>query len=441
MKIGILGAGIAGLSAGYFLRGQMVEMQIHEASDMVGGLARSFKWHDFDCDLAPHRLFTNDEQLLKEMLDLVPMEQMRRRSRIFLQGRWIQDPVNAVEMVLKFLPYRSLEILWTYMFRKKHPEDNFESMVLGKFGSGLNKLFFKPYSEKLFGIPAHEISASWARRKLRVGGLKDMIRRNSKLYFKYFYYPKEGGYGSICERIHRAVEQYVHLQSPLTAVETLPNNGGYRCEFDRRGEKVVETFDVLISSLPLSFFASLLGLELKLRFRPARLIYFLLGRKQASDNHWFYFADGDYLINRVAEFKNFANNGLPEDKTVICCEVTQVDRFSMEKVITELTSTGLLKPEEILDTKTIDIKHAYPIYDVAYEDQMKLVESFFANHPNIYHVGRHARFAHQDVDEIFDDAKTVATRVLRSRKSVPVPVSASEGDVPAVEVAPCPLPA
>jgi protoporphyrinogen oxidase len=292
-------------------------------------------------------------------------------------------------------------------------------MVLGKFGSGLNKLFFKPYSEKLFGIPANEISASWGRRKLRVGGLKDMIRRNSKLYFKYFYYPKQGGYGAICERIHQEVKQFVRLRSRLTAVHVLPDNNGYRCEFDHNGETVAEEFDVLITSLPLSFFASLMGLDLNLRFRPARLTYFLINRKQATDNHWYYFADGDYLINRVAEFRHFADNGLPQDKTVICCEVTQVDRYSVDKVIAELTAATGVQKKDILDTKTIDIKHAYPIYDVSYEDQMKQVEHFFAGHCNVYHVGRHAQFAHKDVDEIFDDAKKVAAQVVR-RKSMPV---------------------
>jgi len=420
MKIGILGAGIAGLSTAYFLRNSFEDMQIHEASDVVGGLARSFKWHGFDCDLAPHRLFSENEELLKEMLELVPMERMRRYSRIFLQGKWIRDPVNAVEMVLKFFPLRSMHIVWTYLFHRKRPEDNFEALVLSKFGSALNKMFFKPYSEKLFGIPADQISAAWGRRKLRVGGIKDMIRRNSKLYFKYFYYPKQGGYGTICARIHQEVKQFVHLNSRLIGITPFPENTGYRCEFEQAdGQVVYEDFDAIVSSLPLSLFAKLLGLDLGLRFRAARLTYFLVNKERATNNHWFYFADGDYLINRVAEFKNFADDGLPADKTVICCEVTQVDKYSVEKVIAELKSAGILEKEDILDTKIIDIKHAYPIYDVEYENRMKRAALFFEEHPNIYHVGRHAQFAHKDVDEIFDDAKQTAAKVLLRKEEMP----------------------
>jgi protoporphyrinogen oxidase len=346
------------------------------------------------------------------------MNKMRRTSRIFIRDRWIQDPVNAIEMTLKFFPWPSIKLIWTYLFHKNVGEDNFEAMVLSKFGSGLNDLFFKPYSEKLFGIPADQISATWGRRKLRVGGLKDMIRRNSKLYFKYFYYPQQGGYGSICERLHKDVEPYVRLGSRLVGVWPNPAGEGYRCEFIRDGETVIEEFDVLVSSLPVSFFASLLGLELNLRFRPARLVFLLLNKPRASDNHWFYFADKRYLLNRVAEFKNFADNG-PADKTVVCCEVTQVEQYSIERVLADLGVAGIARPEEVLDTKTIDIKHAYPIYDTDYEDQMKKVETFFAAHPNIYHVGRHAQFAHKDVDEIFDEAKRVAGRIVKHRASAP----------------------
>jgi protoporphyrinogen oxidase len=273
-------------------------------------------------------------------------------------------------------------------------------------------MFFKPYSEKLFGIPADQISASWGKRKIRVGGIKDMIRRNSKLYFKNFYYPKEGGYGAICERLAGDVRPLVRLGSRLVGVVPNPVGDGYRCEFVREGETIIEEFDVLISSLPVSYFAGLLGLDVKLRFRPARLLYLLVNKPRVSDNHWFYFADRDYLINRVAEFKNFSDNG-PVDTTVLCCEITRVEQFSAGRVIEELASAGIVRKEEVLDTKTISIQHAYPLYNVDFENQMKQVEMFFAGHPNIYHVGRHAQFAHKDVDEIFDEAKCAVRRIVQ----------------------------
>jgi protoporphyrinogen oxidase len=412
MKIGILGAGIAGLSSAYFLKDSFHDLQVHEASLQVGGLARSFKWHGFDCDIAPHRLYTQDHELLAELLALVPMARVRRRSSIYLQGKWIRDPVNAVEMVFKFFPGKAARIVWHYLLRRNHGDASFESLVLTRFGAVLNEMFFKPYSEKLFGIPANEISAEWGRRKIRVAGLRDMVRRQSKLYFKYFHYPRRGGYGAISQRLYAEVKDRVRLDSRLVALRRDEATLRYVCRFaDAAGAERTEEFDALISSLPLNTFARLFGLELNLRFRPARITYLLIDRERVTDNHWFYFADRDFVLNRVAEFKNFAGEDLPHGRTVLCCEVTDIERFSVERVVAELAETGIIKPREVLDTKVVELAHAYPVYNRGYEEQMRRARDFFAAHPRVHHVGRHAQFAHKDIDEIFVEAKRLARRI------------------------------
>lgn len=413
MKIGILGAGVAGLASAYFLKDRFPDTELHEATTEVGGLARSFEWHGFDCDLAPHRLYTQDQNLLDELLALVEMERVRRRSSIYLQGKWIRDPVNAAEMVLKFLPRRSARIVWHYLTRRDHGDASFESLVLTQFGAGLNEMFFKPYSEKLFGIASAEISAEWGRRKIRVAGLRDMVRRQSKLYFKEFYYPKHGGYGAISQRLYDEVRARVRLDSRLVAIHRDETTQRYVCRFANAvGETHAQEYDALITSLPLDAFARLFGLELKLRFRPARITYLLIDRDRVTPNHWFYFADRDFTLNRVAEFKNFVRRAeLPAGRTVLCCEVTDVERSSTERIIAELAETKIIRPSEVLDAKVIELANAYPIYDRGYEREMLRAGEFFAAHPRVYHVGRHAQFAHKDVDEIFDEAKRLARTI------------------------------
>lgn len=412
MKLGILGAGVAGLSSAYFLRKKFPDLEVHEASRHVGGLARSFKWHGFDCDLAPHRLYTDNEELLNELLALVPMARIQRRSQIYLRGKWIRDPINAPEILLKFFPRRSVSIVWHYLMRRENAAESFEALVLARFGAGLNELFFKPYSEKLFGIPASEISAEWGRRKIRVSGLRDMVQRRSKLYFKDFYYPLRNGYGATCERLYDEVRDRVFLQSRLVAL-SLTRDHRYAGTFvDGKGRESTSEFDLVISSLPLSYVAHLLGLELNLRFRPARIVYLLIDRPQVTSNHWFYFADREFIINRVAEFKNFVNGDLPKEQSVLCCEVTDTQHFSTERVIEELARTRIIEPADVLDVKTIELANAYPIYDRGYESEMDKARTFFAAHRNLYHVGRQAHFAHEDLDEIFEEAKRLAERLI-----------------------------
>ena len=301
MKIGILGAGIAGLGVGHSLKiSEYDAFTIYEASDKVGGLARSFKWHGFDCDLAPHRLFTEDNEIREKLLALTPMHKLRRQSEIYIRGKWIQDPVNGLEVIMKFFPRESIRIVWHYLFKDKHPETNFESLVLNQFGKGLNEFFFKPYSEKLFGVPANQISPVWGRRKIRVGGLKDIIRRKSRLYFKEFYYPDSGGYGAIASALYKNVADHVQLKTRLIDLEKIPETDGYICTLQRGDEIFSEEYDVLVSSLPITVLLQMLGKHLQLSFRPAILTYLLINKPQITKNHWYYIADGAHKINRVA---------------------------------------------------------------------------------------------------------------------------------------------
>lgn len=417
MRVAILGAGISGLSAARFLKQRgIADIQVFEATGAVGGMARSFEWHGFNCDLAPHRFFTENAATLAEFLAMVPMRRVRRQSSIHVGGRWIQDPVNAAEVVVKFFPGRSFSIVWHYLFRRQHPEDNFEGMVLNQFGRGLHEFFFRPYSEKLFGIPAAQISPVWGRKKIRVGGLRDMIMRKTRLYFREFYYPKHGGYGAIADRLCADVRDAVRLNTAVTHMRRDAGTGEYVCALHDGKTASEQRFDAVVSSLPVTLVASWFGVPLTLKFRSARIAYLLVNRGRVTDNHWFYFADDHISINRVAEFRHFAGAALPPDRTVICCEITQTDRFSIDRVVGELVAAGVLKSrDEVLDTRVEDMPFAYPVYHLDYESQMKVIREFEDRHPGLHHVGRNAKFVHRDIDELYEDARRVADDIAAGR--------------------------
>jgi protoporphyrinogen oxidase len=205
------------------LRERGFDVKVFEAADRVGGLARSFEWHGFHCDIAPHRLFTHDREALERLLQLVPMRRHRRRSRIFIAGKILHDPVNPAELALRLPPQVTGRLVWGYLsrlVRSRLPEDSFENLALNKFGRGLYELFFEPYTRKMFGVSPAEISVEWGRQKLRVSGLRDVIRRNTKIFFRQFYYPKRGGYGAICQALYEQVADRVLLQARVSGLET-----------------------------------------------------------------------------------------------------------------------------------------------------------------------------------------------------------------------------
>ena len=108
-KVAVLGGGIAGLSAGWLLKQRGLDFIVLEKQDFIGGWACSFEWHGYHCDIGAHRLFTDDSELLSQLLGIVPMEVHQRRSQIYLQGLWLQEPLVHTGTGPKSAPSQSVE--------------------------------------------------------------------------------------------------------------------------------------------------------------------------------------------------------------------------------------------------------------------------------------------------------------------------------------------
>ncbi|MGB0911819.1 MAG: protoporphyrinogen/coproporphyrinogen oxidase, partial [Nitrospirales bacterium] len=264
MKVAILGGGISGLSIGWLLKQSGWSPTIFEHQSVPGGLARSFQWHGFHCDIAAHRLYTTNQDTLQKLSSLVPLTRNIRQSKIYIAGKWITDPVNPLELAIKFFPYPGISFVWDYLTRDSKAcgaASSFDAFTLGKYGQSLTEFFFRPYTEKLFGISADEISTAWAIQKIRVSGILDMIKRNSKTYFNHFYYPKDGGYGAFCQRLYQDIREDVNLSSSVRALH-VDQNKVLSLTYGTEVREQTEEFDLIISTLPITILARLLGISI-----------------------------------------------------------------------------------------------------------------------------------------------------------------------------------
>ncbi|MBT8114512.1 MAG: NAD(P)-binding protein [Arenicella sp.] len=419
-EVVILGGGIAGLSVGYHLsQSKYGSFRIYEAQDQVGGLARSFNWHDADCDIAPHRLFSQNKALLKTLLSLVECNKIPRRSKIVLDGKWINDPISILELLRVNFPFRSLRLMMSYLTARlsiKRPFGNFDDFAKASYGHELNELFFKPYAEKLLGLESRQIAAAWGKRKLRVSGFRDIIRKNTKLYFKYFYYPKAGGYGAFARALGKPIKHNIETQHSLEKIVYRASEKIYECQFrNRQGDTVTTRSPALVSTLPLSTLLNLLGHSIEFHYRKLRLVYLHVNRDRVMDEQWVYFIDKSNIINRVSEFKNFypRQSQTKKRSTILCAEITSDPDCSASAVVEELQRMKIIKAVDVLDTKRIDIANAYPIYDTHYERKLAEANEILKQYPDLFLLGRQAEFSHQDIDEIFDSAQQMAARYLK----------------------------
>ena len=426
MKVAILGGGISGLSCGWLLQQEGIDFKIFERQSYYGGLARSFDWHGFHCDIASHRLFTNDRATLERLQALTPLIRHNRRSKIFIHDKWITDPVSPIELVLRFFPSPGLRFVRDYLLREHmngRRDESFDTHTLSRFGKSLNSFFFQPYTEKLFGLPASQVSAEWAKQKVRVTSLLDLLRKDTKIYFNHFYYPKEGGYGAFARRLYDDIKENVLLSTTVREVHK-EENFLTGITYESEEGSIFEQFDVVVSTLPATLLGHMLDFQLSLRFRSVRLLYLLVNKPKVSDNHWVYFAHEDIVTNRLGEFKNFSDYGVPKDKTVLCGEITMdyPEEQLIERAVNDFHRIGFLDKSLIADSLLVKEKFGYPIYDLEFMKQVRRAANFFGKYENLYLLGRNAEFQHKEVDDNFGAAVKLVRKLKEKKLRVHMPL-------------------
>lgn len=228
----ILGAGPAGMAAAYRLTQLGFPVVVVEREDRVGGLAKSIRYQGFILDYGPHRFFTKIPAVLELWNRVLGSEQVtvRRLTRIYYREQYFQYPIQAWEVLRKVGWWESLRIVLSYLWAQLIPRpapQNFADWVKGKFGSRLFQMFFKGYTEKLWGIPCTEISADWAAQRIKGLSLGQAIRKalgwnrgSVKSLIDQFQFPRLGS-GQLYEKMQEfllAEDQKVWLNTEVIAL-------------------------------------------------------------------------------------------------------------------------------------------------------------------------------------------------------------------------------
>ena len=345
----------------------------------------------------------------------------------FLGSVWLRDPLDTLELMTHLNFYNKIRVLSTYLFRpRKLAEDCFENFVIKKYGRELYSIFFQPYTEKLFGISGKEISIQWARQKVRLANPLDKFLENTKTKFSYFYYPLQGGFGAIVDRLYKIVQDQVLFNAKVVGFQK-QNQEITAVQYEHNHQEQALPVSAVISTLPLTKTAALLDHPLALQYQKVEAVYLLINRPFISDYHWIYFIDSHISINRLVEFKNMSPIGNPVDKTVLCAEVTQHHPRVEEKVIADLVGVGLIRESEVLDTKVLREEFAYPVYSLGCEDILKEVREEMEQNINLRIVGRAAEFKHREVDDIFGASLQAVENLV---KEIPLVAVADTQEIP-----------
>ncbi len=437
MKVGILGAGLAGLSAAEELVRRGHEVVVLEKEPSHGGLAATVSENGFKFDLGPHRFHTSNDEILSFVRNLPGIEllELNRVSRIRLLDRYFDYPL-AFSNVLSTMPlHRGIGMMLSFIWEKirsifaPREQESFEGWVLSRFGRGLYELYLAPYNEKLWGIKPVELSADWASQRITVPSLAGLIKETIapsketvRSLISTFHYPRRG-IGEICRALASVVTDAGG--SILFSAEPLRlSKVENRWQIELNDQSVV--CDRIINTIPVNDYTTLLGKILpqkvhlaasNLKFRALVFLTVLVECDLKQSDHWIYTSEDRYLFNRLSISKNF-DPAVPSQVVFeySCQENDEVWNMTEEELLASTIPgadhLGLFTKEMVLGASLVRKAHAYPIYDLKYAENTSIVLDALEDVSDSVTCGRQGLFRYNNMDHSIEMGKIAALEIL-----------------------------
>ena len=407
-KVVILGAGPAGMSAAWRLTKLGYPVTVLEREGAVGGMGRTIKVGDYAVDFGPHTFHIRETAESKEILKTItpffgehPLT-LTRGTRVMLRGKEYVYPLEMLQVLFGVNPLLSALILFDYsmatvksFFAPAKKEDSFEEWGVRNLGRTLYDLCFGIYSSRVWGLPTSQISSKQAQRVAKLN-LKNIILRTLGIkadpatYFTKYFYPRQGIsllYEGMAADV-TAGGNRICLNAPAVRLERIGDKVSRVIYHTDAGEQSIEC-DVLLSTLPLPALVNMMSPALpqpvidhaaRLRYRSLKLIYIALKRPQLTKYHWIYLLDDDYRVNRMSEQKNVSPHMVPDDRTIVCIELSlwkdeplwhASDDEIYRVALHDLMKMGYGVTEaEVESYHVTDIATAYPVYELNFEDHL-----------------------------------------------------------------------
>jgi len=415
----ILGGGPAGLALAYYATRADIPVALYEKSTRFGGLCSTFRCGEHLYDSGAHRFHDRDPEVTRDVRALLGDELLRisAPSQIYERGRFVDFPPTPLGLILsnglRDAGKLAGEIISARLAGKRHCE-SFADFAVSQFGPSLARRFLLDYSEKLWGLPAVQLSPDVATRRLQGMTVRSLLvemllpGRKAKHIDGEFLYPR-GGYGRITDALAAAVpEDSLHGGRQVSRLDFAGDRVRSICFGD--GTSVEVGDGRVASTLPLTRLVELLGDRLpqhvreeagKLRFRHIRLLFLRLAQPTVTPNASIYIPDARFCVSRLYEPRNRSAAMAPVGETSLVVEAPcfagdPVQLLSDEafaaRVIDELSSIGLVQPSRVVEWRHHFLANAYPVYSLDYTRSVQIILAGLPAIANLDTAGRSGRF-------------------------------------------------
>ncbi|HEV8618317.1 MAG TPA: NAD(P)/FAD-dependent oxidoreductase [Candidatus Udaeobacter sp.] len=457
-KVAIIGAGPAGLTAGYLLSKEEVDVIVLEADPAyVGGISRTTTYKGFHFDIGGHRFFSKSKAVENLWTEILPEDMLvrPRSSRIFYGGKFFSYPLKPFEALLKLGIFNSILCVLSWLKARLFPvrdPSNFEEWVSNQFGKRLFNTFFKSYTEKVWGMSCKEISADWAAQRIKGLSLGSAIKnalfpqryngdrtKVIKTLINSFRYPRKGPgmMWEACAEKMKAMGGKLEMGCKVTRCSYDEASGSWTVEYkDQQDDLQTIEAEHVISSAPMRELVCGLSPAVSertkragksLRYRDFLTVMLILKDRQMFDDNWIYIHDPSVKVGRVQNFRSWSPEMVPDPDKVcygleyFCFEHDGLwdssDNDLIELARRELIQIGLAKEGDLIDGCVVRQKKAYPVYDDDYARHVAIIrQELDDRYPNLHLVGRNGMHKYNNQDHAMMTAMLCVENILADTK-------------------------
>ena len=440
VDVAIIGAGPAGLTAAYLLTKQGLSVTVIEKDPTyVGGISRTVERDGFRFDIGGHRFFSKSQQVVDLWNEILPHDfiQRPRMSRIYYEGKFYSYPLRAFEALWNLGLWRSTLCMASFAKAKLFPNRHvrsFQDWTVNAFGHRLFSIFFKTYTEKVWGMPCDEMSADWAAQRIKGlslwGAVTDGLKRSlglnkkpndgmaTKTLLETFRYPRLGpGMMWDAARDHVvAGGNRVLMGHSFKRLEEDRANGRWRLVAQGPDGDVAIDAAHVISSAPMRELAARihplpasLPAAMDLKYRDFLTVALMVKGEDIFPDNWIYIHDSKVQVGRIQNFRSWSPEMVP-DPSLACVGLeyfcfegdglwASADDDLIALATKEMAILGLCRPDDVVGGAVVRQEKAYPVYDDAYAANVLAMRTELeARYPTLHMVGRNGmhRYNNQD---------------------------------------------
>jgi hypothetical protein len=405
----VVGAGISGLYAALLLARRGCRVRVIERARRSGGLAGSETFRGIPCDLGSHRLHPAalEQPLFAEMHAERPFLSRPRRGLLLFADRRVSYPPSALGLFSALGPRTTCHLALDFAtsaarrrgFRswerdRVSDEDlGFERFVVDRVGAHAYQAFYRPYAEKVWGLPAGELSQTVAKKRLSSTRPLSLVRswvgrvaaRGREKSIERFVYPA-GGVSSIIDFLEQRLRD---LGVPIEHDHPWSPDEGHDGAVLYAGD--------LRDLVPTS-----------LQHRGLYLVYLALPTARLGAHETYYSPDPRYWFGRVSELQNYSPELRRDGETILCVEVpegawgTRADFASgsrRRRLVDQLVHAGVVPAGlEPVEVRQVFLPGVYPLYRRGWLGEWRTAMRRAGELGDIIPFGRQALFLHCNLD-------------------------------------------